>query len=98
MCCGGHRPTESSRLGAFLELVPGEKLVLTWESWGPDGRLEGGDASVQVEFRDLGDGSTEMVQTEWGPSCRDRSKIDMSMGGTIRAHEALARFVGSREV
>ena len=89
---------ELSARGEYKELVPGQKVVLTWESWGPEGRFEGGDANVRVEFRGLGDGSTEMVQTEWGPSYSDRSKIEMSMSGTIQAHEALARFVESSEV
>ena len=89
---------ELSARGEYVELVPGRKIVFTWESWGPEGRFEGGDATVQIDFQDLGDGSTEVIQTEWGPSYSDRPKIDMSMRGTIQAHEALAQFTESGEV
>ena len=86
---------ELSARGEYVELVPGKKIVQTWESWGPQGRFEGGDATIQVDFKDLGNGVTEMTQTEWSPAYKDRSRIDMSIGGTIQVHEALAKFIES---
>jgi uncharacterized protein YndB with AHSA1/START domain len=88
-------PGELSARGAFVELVPATKIVLTWESWGPDGRYEDGDATVQIDLKDLGNGSTEMTQTESAASYSDKSRIEMSMRGTIQAHEALAKFIES---
>lgn len=87
---------ELSARGDYVELVPGRKIVFTWESWGPDGRIEDGDTTVEVDLDDLGDGSTAMTQTESGPSYGDRRKIDMSMAGTIQAHEALRKVLESR--
>ncbi|MDJ0708132.1 MAG: SRPBCC domain-containing protein [Leptolyngbyaceae cyanobacterium MO_188.B28] len=86
---------ELSARGEYLKLVPGERIVQSWQSWGPEGRFEGGDATVQIEFVDLGDGSTEMTQTEWSPVYMDKDHVDMSIKGTIQAHEALARFIES---
>jgi uncharacterized protein YndB with AHSA1/START domain len=86
---------EFSARGEYVELVPGKRIVQTWQSWGPQGRFEGGDATIQIDFKDLGNGTTEMTQTEWGSAYKDRSKIDMSIDGTIQAHEGLAKSVES---
>ncbi len=86
---------ELSARGEYVELMPGKRIVQTWQSWGPRGRFEGGDATIQIDFKDLGNGTTEMTQTEWGSAYKDRSKIDMSIVGTIQAHEGLAKFVES---
>ena len=84
---------ELSARGEFKELVPGQRIVQSWEAWGPQGRFDGADAEIVLEFRDLGDGWTEMVQTETGPAYRDPSHTDMAINGTKQAHEALVAFV-----
>jgi uncharacterized protein YndB with AHSA1/START domain len=81
---------EVSARGEYLELEPGRKIVQTWESWGPEGRMADGDAVVTVEFRDLGHGSTAMTQSETSETYADRERIDMSLNGTLEAHKALA--------
>ena len=86
---------ELSARGEYLELEPGERIVMTWQSWGPEGRIADGDATLRIDFEDLGDGSTNMTQTEWGPTYRDRAKIEMSMGGTRQVHAALAKLFDS---
>ena len=86
---------EFSARDEYVELMPGKRIVQTWQSWGPQGRFEGGDATIQIDFKDLGNGATEMTQTEWGSAYKDSSKIDMSIGGTIETHEGLANFVES---
>ena len=88
---------ELSARGEYIELVPGKRIVQSWESWGPEGRYEDGDATLQVEFVDVGDGITEMTQTERSPVYASEQRRDMSINGTIQAHEALATFIGSRQ-
>jgi uncharacterized protein YndB with AHSA1/START domain len=93
-----HFPTpdgEFSARGQYLELDPGNKIVLTWESWGPAGRMDGMDATVTVEFRELGDGTTEMTQSESSPAYTTGDRMDMSIGGTIEAHKGLASYIAS---
>ena len=87
---------EFSARGEYLELDPGKKVVLTWESWGPTGRFDGMDATVTVEFRDLGDGTTEMTQSEISPAYASGDRVEMSIGGTIEAHKSLAAFIASK--
>ena len=67
----------------------------TWQSWGPQGRFEDGDATIQIDFKNLQNGATEMTQTAWGSAYKDSAKIDMSIDGTIETHEGLAKFVES---
>ena len=94
-----HFPTpdgEFSARGEYLELDPGMKVVLTWESWGPTGRFDGMDATVTVEFRDLGDGTAEMTQSEISPAYTCGDRMEMSIGGTIEAHKTLAAYIASK--
>ena len=87
---------ELSARGEYLELVPGRKIVQSWESWGPNGRMDGMDATVTVEFRDLGDGTTEMIQSETSPAYTTGDHMDKSIGGTIEVHKGLATFIASK--
>lgn len=86
---------ELSARGKYIELVPGKRIVQSWESWGPAGRYEDGDAILKVEFVDAGDGTTEMTQTETSDSYSEPDRIDMSINGTIEAHGTLATFIES---
>jgi uncharacterized protein YndB with AHSA1/START domain len=86
---------ELSARGEYLELDPDRKIVFSWESWGPNGRMEGMDATVTVEFRDLDDGTTELTQSESSPTYATGDHMDMSIGGTIEAHKGLAAYLGS---
>jgi uncharacterized protein YndB with AHSA1/START domain len=88
---------EFSARGEYLELVPGKRLVQTWESWGPDGRIEGADATVTVEFHDLGHGRASMAQTETSEIYRTNPQMAKeSSGGAIAVHEALASYLEER--
>lgn len=86
---------ELSARGEYIDLIPEKKIIQTWESWGPQGRYTGADATILVELKELGNGVTAMTQTEWGPAYKDRSHIDMSISGTIEAHNELAQYIDS---
>jgi uncharacterized protein YndB with AHSA1/START domain len=88
---------EFSARGKYLELVPGKRIVQTWESWGPEGRFEDGDGKLQIEFEALADGSTQMTQTEWSDAYKEKERLKMSVKGTIQSHETLASFVESSD-
>src|SRR5918996_2423563 len=50
--------------GEFVEVTPGKRLVLTWAWDGHQGH--GGSQLVEVEFKDLGDGTTSVLVTNRG--------------------------------
>ena len=87
---------ELSARGRYLELVPASKVKQTWESWGPEGRYADGDATLEVAFQDVGDGVTEMTQTEYGAAYAQADRLEMSINGTIEAHKTLAQYIKSK--
>jgi uncharacterized protein YndB with AHSA1/START domain len=82
-----------SATGEYLHLEPGKTIVQTWTPVGPDGETSNGGVEIRIEFRDLGNGTTEMTQTESGPGFQTAEQIRESKEGTKIAHEALQHHI-----
>lgn len=80
-----------SARGTFIAIEPNKMVKQTWESWGPEGRFEGGDAVVTYEIEQREDGIVALHQSETSDSYNpeDTEKLEMSMAGTIDAHERI---------
>lgn len=58
--------------------------------------MDGMDGTATVEFRDPGDGTTEMIQSEASLAYVTGDHMDRPIGGTIEVHKGLATFISSK--
>ena len=81
---------EMSVFGEYRELVPGKKIVFTWQ-WDDDEVWENRTSLVTVEFSDRDDGTEVRLRHEQLPSEESRNRHNEGWNSVL---DRLEQFVG----